>query len=108
MFGIYRFNGFSGRSNAALNCAVAQANELGHSYIGSEHLLLGLLKRGGGVAHTLLHEQGISEKRIKELLCASIGTGISERLSPGDMTRHCRRILEIALIEAHILGGGEA
>ena len=108
MFGIYRFNGFSGRSNAALNCAVAQANELGHSYIGSEHLLLGLLKRGGGVAHTLLHEQGISEKRIKEQLCAGIGTGIPERLSPGDMTRHCRRILEIALIEAHILGGGEA
>ncbi len=108
MFGIYRFNGFSGRANAALNCAVSQASGLGHSYVGSEHLLLGLLKRGGGVTHMLLLEQGVSEKRIKEQLCERIGAGIPEPLAPGDMTRHCRRILEIALIEAHILGETEA
>ncbi len=108
MFGIYRFDGFSGRANAALNCALAQAGELGHSYVGSEHLLLGLLKRGGGVAHMLLLEQGVSEKRIKEQLCGSVGAGVAERLSPRDMTRRCRRILETSLIEAHILGGNEA
>lgn len=108
MFGTHRFNGFSGRANAAINCAIAQANSLGHSYIGSEHLLLGLLKRGGGITHMLLLEQDISEKRIKEQLLSRIGTGLPEHLSHRDMTKNCRRILETALIEAHIFGGSEA
>ena len=47
---MYRFNGFTEKANSALNLAITSAQELGHDYIGSEHLLLGLLKEGTGVA----------------------------------------------------------
>lgn len=43
---MYRFNGFTEKANSALNLAITSAQELGHDYIGSEHLLLGLLKEG--------------------------------------------------------------
>ncbi len=45
----YNFNGFSGKGNEALNNAILSAERFGHTYIGSEHLLLGILMTGSGV-----------------------------------------------------------
>ena len=45
---MYRFNGFTEKANHAMNLAISSAEELGHTYIGSEHILLGLLKEGTG------------------------------------------------------------
>ena len=50
---MFKFNGFTDMANKALNLAVDAAQELGHDYIGSEHLMLGLLKGGEGVAYTV-------------------------------------------------------
>ncbi|MDE6839201.1 MAG: hypothetical protein K2P33_12545, partial [Acutalibacter sp.] len=47
---MFKFNGFTDMANKALNLAVDAAQELGHDYIGSEHLTLGLLQAGEGVA----------------------------------------------------------
>ena len=102
--GIYRFNGFNVRASAVLNSAINQAGGMGHSCVGSEHLLLGLIKEGGGMTHTLLMEQGVTEGSIKCKIGETLGVGLSERLSPQDMTKRCRRIMEMSLIEAHLLG----
>ena len=52
----YSFNSFTQKANEALNYAISSAEYFGHTYVGSEHLLLGLLKTGGGVAATLLND----------------------------------------------------
>ena len=46
---MYRFKGFTEKANTALNLAVEAAQELGHTYIGTEHIVLGLLREGTGV-----------------------------------------------------------
>ena len=50
----YNFGGFTGKANAALNYSIIGAEQLGHTYIGSEHLLLGLLSVEDSVASQLL------------------------------------------------------
>ena len=54
---MYRFNGFTEKANRAINLAMEAAQELGHTYIGSEHLLLGLLREGSGTACELSQQQ---------------------------------------------------
>ena len=51
---MYKFNGFTEKANRALNLAIEKAETIGHTYIGSEHLLLGILAEGTGAAATLL------------------------------------------------------
>ena len=46
---MYRFNYFTEKANNVINLAITSAEELGHNYIGSEHLLLGLLQEGSGL-----------------------------------------------------------
>ena len=43
---MFKFNGFSQKANTAINNAMTQASSLGHSYVGSEHLLYGMLEEG--------------------------------------------------------------
>ena len=57
---MYRFNGFTQDANNALNLAIESAGELGHNYVGSEHILLGLLSEQEGQAYKALSEAGIS------------------------------------------------
>ena len=68
---MYRFKGFTEKANRALNLAMQSAEELGHTYIGTEHIVLGLLKEGTGVAAAVLSARGITaedwENRIVEL-----------------------------------------
>ena len=51
---MYRFKGFTEKANTALNLAIESAQQLGHTYIGTEHIVLGLLKEGTGVAASVL------------------------------------------------------
>lgn len=60
----YNFNGFTTKANEALNQAISSAENLGHTYVGSEHLLLGLLKIGGGFAAALLNKSGITAEGV--------------------------------------------
>ena len=53
---MYQFKGFTEKANKAMNCAIEEAKQLGHTYIGSEHLLLGLLKADDGVAAEILQK----------------------------------------------------
>ncbi|MGE4282461.1 MAG: ATP-dependent Clp protease ATP-binding subunit [Clostridia bacterium] len=97
-------NRFTERAEKALRIAHEAAMELGHNYVGTEHILLGLLREGGGVAARVLQNQGITEekviKRINELI------GISEKTEeqPAGLTPRTKRVVELSFIEARRMG----
>mgnify|MGYP005747604923 FL=1 len=93
----YNFNGFTSKANEALNQAISSAEALGHTYVGSEHLLLGLLKIGGGFAAALLNKAGVTADGVEELIRAEIGCGTPTRLSPDYFTPRAKRVVENAM-----------
>ncbi|MGN0522515.1 MAG: ATP-dependent Clp protease ATP-binding subunit [Eubacterium sp.] len=93
---MYRFNYFTQKSNEALNYAIKEAESLGHNYIGSEHILCGLLKEESGTARAILEGKGISADDIENLIKENIGFGSPTRLSPDDFTPRSKRILDMA------------
>lgn len=100
----FKFNNYTQKANNVVNLAILQASTLGHTYIGSEHLLLGLLKEGGGVAFTVLIRRGVSEDMVKAKLIQTVGKGIKSNLTPGDFTPRCKHILETAITEGRAMG----
>ena len=93
----YNFKGFTAKGNEALNQAINSAELLGHTYVGSEHLLLGLLRVGSGVAFTVLEKHGVTADAVEELMRSQIGCGTRTRLSPDFFTPRAKQVLEIAL-----------
>ncbi len=93
----YNFNGFTSKANDALNQAISSAEKLGHTYVGSEHLLLGLLKIGSGVAAAVLNKNGVTAEKIEELIRRDIGCGTPTRLSPDYLTPRAKRVIETAI-----------
>ena len=93
----YNFKGFTAKANEALNQAINSAEVLGHTYVGSEHLLLGLLRTGGGVAAAVLDRNGITAESVEELIRAQIGCGTRTRLSPDFFTPRAKQVIEIAM-----------
>lgn len=88
-------NHFSPAAAGALNSALEFADELGHTYIGSEHLLLGLLSQKGAAAD-FLTKRGITFAASRNLIISLSGTGNRTDLSPADMTPRTKAILEAA------------
>ena len=99
------FSNFTEKSRKSLNMAHDSACELGHGYVGSEHLLLGLIKEGTGVAAKALYDAGITpelvENKIKEMIGTKEPLPQNTELS---LTPRSKRILEIAAMEARRLG----
>ena len=101
---MYKFNGFTEKANNAINLAIESAQDMGHTYIGSEHILLGLLKNQDGAAYTVLEKCGASADSLEELIKQEIGTGSQTKLSPDDFTPRVKRILQTAIIQAGRMG----
>ncbi|MDR2686765.1 MAG: AAA family ATPase, partial [Oscillospiraceae bacterium] len=93
----YRFRGFTEKANAAMNKAVEAAEALGHTFIGSEHLLLGLLRQGDGVAHAVLAARKVGEKKIEDAIRAGSMAGTPTVLSNADFTPRTKHVLEQAM-----------
>jgi ATP-dependent Clp protease ATP-binding subunit ClpC len=94
---MYKFTGFTESANTALNYAIECAENLGHTYIGSEHILLGLLSDSKMVSASILAVKKITLKKAEEQIKAMVGIGIPTVLTPDDITPRCRRIIENAL-----------
>ena len=94
------FSGFTEKANTALNDSIKTASIMGHTYVGSEHILCGLLSDTTGVAGHILLSQGINKDAVLDKIERSIGTGIPTQLGIGDFTPRSKRILENALTEA--------
>ena len=92
----YNFSGFTSKANEALNLAISFAESMGHTYVGSEHLLLGLLKLGSGVAYSVLQKNAVTADKIEDLLKTQIGSGTSTRLSPDYFTPRAKKAIENA------------
>ncbi len=95
---MYNFTGFTEKANLSLNKALEVAEDLGHTYIGSEHILLGLLDNAEGVACKLLNSKGITYKKIFELIRSRVGAGMPTELSPTDFTPRSKHLIEAALV----------
>ena len=96
---------FTKRAEKAIEYANRIALEFGHNYIGTEHLLDGLLKEGSGVASKVLENQGITPEQIEEQIDALVGKNeeIGEEEILG-FTPRTKRVIETAFIEAKKLG----
>ncbi len=101
---MYKFNGFTEKANTAINLAIESAQDFGHTYVGSEHILLGLLKTNDGVAFTALSEAGATAEALEELIKAEIGVGEYTSLSPNDFTPRTKRIVQNSIMQASRLG----
>ncbi|MDE5983816.1 MAG: ATP-dependent Clp protease ATP-binding subunit [Eubacterium sp.] len=93
---MYRFNYFTQKSNDTLNLAIKAAENFGHNYVGSEHILLGLVKTDAGIACSILDSKGISTSDIENFIKANIGIGNPTRLTPDDFTPRSKRVLDNA------------
>ncbi|MBQ4119231.1 MAG: ATP-dependent Clp protease ATP-binding subunit [Clostridia bacterium] len=100
----YNFNGFTAKANEALNKAIESAEQLGHTYVGSEHLLLGLLYIDGGVASVILEKNGVNAAKIEELIRTQIGSGTPTKLSPDYFTPRAKRVIESAMNGCSAIG----
>lgn len=101
---MFLFDGFTEKANKALNLAIAVASQLGHTYIGSEHILFGLVAEGSGVAATLLAKKNVTKEIVEEKLETTIGKGVPSHVTPADFTPRTKRILEMAIAESRRLG----
>ncbi len=93
-------NRFTMRAQEALRGALRAAGELGHTYVGSEHLLLGLLCDKDAVSTRLLRARGVEADEVREAIVRLSGSGGESRVSAEDMTPRLRRIIEVAGVEA--------
>ena len=103
---MYRFSGFTEKANAVLNRAIEKACELGHEYVGSEHMLLGILEIGNSVAAEALRRLGITPEKLETMVKEKIGVGSPTKVTPADFTPRSKRILQIAAAQAAQLGHG--
>ncbi len=95
---------FSKLAAHALEQSLSFAEELGHTYLGSEHLLMGLLKESESVASRLLTSKGITAQRLQEKLQQLVGVGSPTLLSINDITPRLEAILTRAGVLAHQFG----
>jgi len=91
---------FTNRAEQAIAYSGEIAAELGHQYIGTEHLLAGLLREGNGLAYRILTEQGVTEEKVISLIEELIGVGEPLDESPNGYTPRTKRVIEISFMEA--------
>lgn len=93
---MYRFNYFTQKASGVLNLAIKAAENLGHNYVGSEHILLALVKEESGIAYSVLDSRGVTADGIENFIKENIGVGSPTRLTPDDFTPRSKRVLDIA------------
>ncbi len=97
------YNRFTERAQHALQFAQDAAMQMGHAYVGSEHLILGLIREGSGIASRALAAYNVTEERVIRKIEELIGfNGIP--LPIKGMTPRTKRIIEISFAEAQRMG----
>ena len=91
---MYRFNSFTTKANEVLNLAIKSAQAYGHNYIGTEHILIGLLSTDSTIP--ALTNNNITYEGVDRLIREEIGVGNPTSLTPDDFTPRAKRIIEIS------------
>ena len=94
---------FTERARSAIEKAQETAAEFGHSYVGTEHLLMGILQEGDGLGAKVLRSAGLTEDFLRELLEKEVGRGAPAAPLQG-LTPRCKRAIELSAADAARLG----
>ena len=97
-------NRFTQKAQNALNLSLGSASDMGHTYIGSEHLLLGLCREESGVAAHYLQSRGVDTQKVKAAIIRLAGVGVPCEVSATDMTPRTKSIIQASLVEAQRCG----
>ncbi len=100
MHGNDMFERFTDRARRVVVISQEEARRLQHNYIGTEHLLLGLLAVRGGVAYKILDQFGMSPEGAREEVVAQVGTGSTTMQGHIPFTPRAKKVLELSLREA--------
>lgn len=95
---------FTNKAEKAIQLADEIASNLGHNYIGTEHLIYGLVEEGTGIASKVLQNQGITSEKILEEIDSLIGIIDGVDSTPMGFTPRTKRVIENAFIEAKKMG----
>jgi len=99
-------NRFTDKARRALDLAGDCACELGHSYVGSEHILLALIRQKDSPASKLLLQAGLSEDKMKQYILRTVGSGEGGIAPSQGFTPRSKRIIQSAIAEAASLRSG--
>jgi len=94
---------FTERAKTAIEKAQEAAEAMGHSYVGSEHLLLGIIREDGGQGARVLKENGLTDALLTELVEKYVGKGEPDT-PPQGLSPRAKRIIELAIGDAGRLG----
>jgi len=94
----------SDRAREALRLADAEARSLRHSYVGTEHLLLGLLREQDGAAATSLMSVDVTHERVRAAVVRMMGVGVEDEVEELPFTGPASEAIERAAREASVLG----
>src|SRR5213083_2193297 len=99
-----RFDKFTERARRVLTLAQEEALRFNHNYIGTEHLLLGLVREGEGVAAKVLANLGVELNKVRSAVEFIIGRG--DRMVVGEigLTPRAKKVIELAVDEARRMG----
>ena len=97
-------NRFTVKAQNVLNNSLRVARDLGHTYVGSEHLLLALVAEKEGIAAKMLKARGVTYENVKEALIREVGQGSQSDVTPADMTPRVKRIIERSAMESYRTG----
>ena len=101
---MYNFKGFTQKANTALNLSITCAQDMGHTYVGTEHILLGLLKENTGVAAVVLSDCGLDDITLYNHIVDSIGKGAQTVLTADDFTPRTKRVMQMAVLNSARMG----
>ena len=93
-------NRFTPNAEEVLRLAQEAAQDLGHGYVGSEHLLLGLLRREEGVAFRVLTEYGLTDEMVTGIVQRSVGRGNGGLAPAQGLTPRAKSVVELAVAES--------
>ncbi len=99
-----KFDRFTKRARRVLSLAQEEAQRLNHNYIGTEHLLLGLVREENGVAVRVLRELGVDPRQVRERVERTVGRGQRAMYGKLSLTPRTKRVIELAVDEARRLG----
>ncbi|MEE1014049.1 MAG: Clp protease N-terminal domain-containing protein, partial [Clostridia bacterium] len=92
------------RAREAISLAAESALELGQNYVGTEHLLVGLIREGEGVAGKILEGNGLTDDKVIDKIATLVGTGEPIPSGQPEATPRTKRVFEHSYIEARRLG----
>jgi ATP-dependent Clp protease ATP-binding subunit ClpC len=98
------FERFTDRARRVVVFAQEEARELGHDYLGTEHILLGLIREGHGVAAKALEALGVDSGALRERVTEVAGTGPGSQPSHIPFTPQAKQVLKLSLAESQALG----